>query len=349
MKKIITIILLSPFFTSAQMVQWNQGGDNVSTGNLSVSAITSSSNFFTFAPSGDAVIKRATPGNLMLSSGGGTSEIRFNYNYGGGSGGVLLFDGGVSNYAGLKVNAGGNLNIFSSGGKIGIGTAAPVDQFEVIDGNRKVGLNSAIPGVAAPGGILSLSRPDDGSRIMFMGGSAAPSDDQVIFGSGGSTEMRLVSGGGIAGSIGFYTNETITNAFASDRPSLPVMKITGSGNVGIGTSVPDAKLAVKGTIHTQEVLVDLSGAVAPDYVFEKDYDLLSLSELEAYINQNKHLPEVPSAKEMEMKGLNLKEMNLLLLKKVEELTLYLVEQNRRINKLEKENNEFRELVQERHK
>jgi hypothetical protein len=63
----------------------------------------------------------------------------------------------------------------------------------------------------------------------------------------------------------------------------------------------------------------------PDYVFEKDYDLLSLSELETYITQNKHLPEVPSAKEMEAEGLNLKEMNLLLLKKVEELTLHLIE------------------------
>jgi hypothetical protein len=113
------------------------------------------------------------------------------------------------------------------------------------------------------------------------------------------------------------------------------MTIDENGNVGIGTLVSDAKLTVKGNIHTQEVLVDLSGAIAPDYVFEKDYDLLSLSELEAYINQNKHLPEVPSAKEMEENGLNLKEMNLLLLKKVEELTLHLIEQQKEINKLKR--------------
>jgi hypothetical protein len=98
-----------------------------------------------------------------------------------------------------------------------------------------------------------------------------------------------------------------------------------SGAVGIGTTDPDELLTVKGKIHTQEVRVDLTGAVTPDYVFEKDYNLIPLSEVESYINANKHLPEVPSAKEMEANGMNLKEMNLILLKKVEELTLYLIE------------------------
>jgi hypothetical protein len=91
-----------------------------------------------------------------------------------------------------------------------------------------------------------------------------------------------------------------------------------NGYVGIGTESPDTPLAVKGIIHAQEVRVDLTGAVAPpDYVFEPDYDLTSLSEVETYIKENKHLPEVPSAKQMEEEGLNLKEMNLLLLKKLE--------------------------------
>jgi hypothetical protein len=108
-------------------------------------------------------------------------------------------------------------------------------------------------------------------------------------------------------------------------------------NIGIGTNTPDAKLTVKGVIHTNEVRVDLKAPIqqGPDYVFEKDYDLLPLSALEAYIKANKHLPEVPSAKEMEANGLNLKDMNLLLLKKVEELTLHLIEQEKRIRELEK--------------
>jgi hypothetical protein len=105
-------------------------------------------------------------------------------------------------------------------------------------------------------------------------------------------------------------------------------------NVGIGTTTPGSfKLAVNGKIWTQEVNVAMTNP-GPDYVFEKDYELLSLTELENYINQNKHLPEIPSANEMEKDGLNLKEMNLILLKKVEELTLHLIEMNK---KLEKQN------------
>src|SRR5205085_650054 len=103
--------------------------------------------------------------------------------------------------------------------------------------------------------------------------------------------------------------------------------------VGIGTTNPDARLTVKGDIHTREVRVDVAGGVGPDYVFEKNYDLLSLTELETYINQNKHLPEVPSAKEMEKDGLNLKEINLILLKKVEELTLHLIDKDRQVRLL----------------
>jgi hypothetical protein len=100
--------------------------------------------------------------------------------------------------------------------------------------------------------------------------------------------------------------------------------------VGIGTTQTDAKLTVNGTVHTKEVKVDLN-VPGPDYVFEKDYPLMSLEETKAYIDANKHLPEVPSAKEMEKNGVQLGEMNMLLLKKVEELTLYSIEQNQKLN------------------
>ncbi len=70
----------------------------------------------------------------------------------------------------------------------------------------------------------------------------------------------------------------------------------------------------------------------PDFVFESDYDLLPLGELQSYIKKNKHLPEVPSAKEVEKDGIDLVEMNRILLKKVEELTLYLIDQNEQLEK-----------------
>jgi hypothetical protein len=114
------------------------------------------------------------------------------------------------------------------------------------------------------------------------------------------------------------------------------MVLDNNGNLGIGTATPDAKLTVKGVIHSQEVKIDLSGAVAPDYVFEKDYPLPSLEQIKSYIDQHKHLPEVPSAKEMEANGVNLGEMNMLLLKKVEELTLYAIEANKKIETQQKQ-------------
>ena len=102
---------------------------------------------------------------------------------------------------------------------------------------------------------------------------------------------------------------------------------------GIGTASPDAKLSVKGQVHAQEVKVDLSGSVAPDYVFTGNYKLPSLEEVKAYIDKHQHLPEVPSAKEMETSGINVGEMNLLLLKKIEELTLYVIQLKKEVELL----------------
>ncbi|MDB5002087.1 MAG: hypothetical protein JWQ34_312 [Mucilaginibacter sp.] len=99
-----------------------------------------------------------------------------------------------------------------------------------------------------------------------------------------------------------------------------------AGYVGIGTKDPDELLTVNGKIHSKEVKVDLN-VPGPDYVFEPDYKLSNLTELKAYIDKNHHLPEIPSAKQMEKEGLNLGEMNVKLLKKVEELTLYLIEKD----------------------
>ncbi len=115
------------------------------------------------------------------------------------------------------------------------------------------------------------------------------------------------------------------------------------GKIGIGTNIPDELLTVKGKIHTQEVLVDLNGAVAPDYVFEKyyegtsnlntTYDFPNLSEIELYIKEHHHLPGVPSAEELNENGLSLKKMTLILLEKLEELTLYTIQQQKEIDLL----------------
>lgn len=109
-----------------------------------------------------------------------------------------------------------------------------------------------------------------------------------------------------------------------------------TGNVGIGTSNPDEKLTVKGKIHAQEVRIDMIGALVPDYVFATNYKLKTLQEVENYINKNSHLPEIPSAAEFEKNGMLIAEMNISLLKKVEEMTLYLIQQENKLNKQSKE-------------
>lgn len=107
------------------------------------------------------------------------------------------------------------------------------------------------------------------------------------------------------------------------------------GNVGIGTESPTEKLAVNGKIRAKEVKVEATNW--PDYVFDQNYRLLSLTEIEAYIKKNKHLPEMPSAAQVTDHGLELGEMNKLLLKKVEELTLHLID-------LKKENDLIKEKI-----
>ena len=105
------------------------------------------------------------------------------------------------------------------------------------------------------------------------------------------------------------------------------------GNVGIGMSNPQNKLDVNGTVHAKEVKVDMSGWA--DFVFQKDYPLPSLEEIEKHINEKGHLANIPTTKEIMENGLLLGENQKLLLQKIEELTLYIIEQHK-LNKIQSE-------------
>ncbi len=121
----------------------------------------------------------------------------------------------------------------------------------------------------------------------------------------------------------------------------------GRGALGIGTeTIPDGfKLAVDGKGIFEEVKVQLSEQW-PDYVFQSSYKLRTLKETKIFINENKHLPEIPSAKEVEANGVELGDMNIRLLKKIEELTLYMIEFDRRMELIEEENRALKKENQE---
>ena len=207
----------------------------------------------------------------------------------------------------LLLRAGGNSTkvIIKADGKVGVGTIDPSRVLEVAgDGNIDV-----VDGSNAVG--ISRFRNSSGSGL-----------DISTFSSTGDLILRTT-----------YTGTDLIFGTRNASANYERVRITAAGDVGIGTTTPDAKLTVKGDIHTREVRVDLNGATGPDYVFEEDYDLWSLEETEQFIRENKHLPEIPSAAEMEKDGIELKKMNLKLLQKVEELTLHLIRQEKEIAEL----------------
>ncbi len=116
-------------------------------------------------------------------------------------------------------------------------------------------------------------------------------------------------------------------------------EIAVQGSLGIGLTDPSEKLHVlgnaliNGNLESKKIKVTATPGSVPDYVFASDYKLRTLTELEDYINTNKHLPNIPSAKEVEKNGQDVGDMQLKLLEKVEELVLYTIEQQKTIDKL----------------
>jgi hypothetical protein len=128
--------------------------------------------------------------------------------------------------------------------------------------------------------------------------------------------------------------------------TIPALTLNSSGNIGIGTGSanPTAKLTVAGDINSREVRVTINAG--SDFVFNDNYDLRTLTEVEHFIRQNKHLPDIEPAKEMEEKGLELGKMDMKLLQKIEELTIYMIELNKEIEKLKEENKKLKEEIVE---
>lgn len=165
-------------------------------------------------------------------------------------------------------------------------------------------------------------------------GTNNPTMKLDLQGLGSSDGIRLGNIGKIRGSVAgsnhFVIENTTSdgNTYLRSSSSGKLVLNDQGGNVGIGTTNPQNKLSVKGVIWAEEVQVSLSDGA--DWVFEDDYELRSLNEVETFIKENKHLPEIPSAEDFRNNDLKLSEMTNKLLQKIEELTLYTIEQEKQI-------------------
>ncbi len=190
----------------------------------------------------------------------------------------------------------------TQGGNVGIGLANPSDKLSVDGaisayGNEQRQVLTYLPANYIEGDIVSGSSYKWYSDVWTVG--------------------NIRSGAMPTGGFGISLNNNMN------------FKILPNGDVGIGTPTPQEKLSVNGKIRAKEIKVETANW--PDYVFEEGYQNQSLAEIEQFVKQNKHLPGVPTAKQVEQEGVELGEMNKVLLKKIEELTLHLIEKEKRLD------------------
>jgi hypothetical protein len=232
----------------------------------------------------------------------------------------------------LYINGAGNNNnipdqhamTWQYNGNVGIGTTNPRG---LLDIGRHID-NGAIGAVLA-----RLPEGDTQGEGTFLGVKAwetkLPGHGANYNGKSFSIEHSFY--GALNSAINFYRGQSLYGGFItfSTYNGTEQMRISETGNVGIGLTAPNEKLTVNGKIRAKEIKVE-TGGVWADYVFEPTYKLMSLKETEAFIKKNKHLPNIPSAREVEENGVELGNNQALLLAKIEELTLHIIELEKRI-------------------
>ncbi|HTF21020.1 MAG TPA: hypothetical protein VK658_23255 [Chryseolinea sp.] len=165
----------------------------------------------------------------------------------------------------------------------------------------------------------------------------SPSASVLAISAGGTSNKVIgIHHDGTAGIISATTLDGGSQYTPLKFSTAGVTRLTifENGFIGIGgVGTPTAELTVAGKVHAREVKVNVSAGTGPDYVFLDTYRLRTLSEVSGFINRHRHLPDVPPAIVMEKDGVSLGEMNMVLLKKIEELTLYLIDQNGKMEAL----------------
>lgn len=237
-------------------------------------------------------------------------------------------------------------------GNVGIGTVTPSSRFHVED-NTGGNFGFVLKNIHDAGhGLLVQGGGTTGNRYIMQLKDALGTDRVTVKDTGQvgigitnpASKLHIKSNGYLDFIIIDRTDRTeIDNVFyiapswsSSHSDQLRILSgnsvlatFEDTGNLGIGTTDPSHKLHVVGNIHGSTFTAS-NPPSWPDYVFEDNYELSKIEEVEKYIKKNHHLPEIPSAAEVKENGVDIVSMQAKLLQKIEELTLYVIEQNKKI-------------------
>ena len=336
MKKALLTLMFSAI-VSATFAQWTTSSPNIyyNTGSVGIGTTTPLSLLHITGNVGATDILRlgngdATDGRttILFTSSKGPQSWQFGENPGGGAGLFGLRDMTTS---GLPIRF-----VVNTSGYFGIGTAAPVSLLNVSgSGSNSNGIldiqssDAAARGTLIHAGFYQYTSQDNSGNYFQSWGMRLNGSDNLWYRTYTSANnylpyTALTPGGTIV--FGGAVSNLTTDANPTLNPVMTV-NVGATPSVAIGTTDPKTyMLAVNGSAIATSMTVKLN-ANWPDYVFKSDYRLPALSEVKAYIDQNHHLPDMPSEQEVADKGLNLGEINKQLTKKVEELTLYIIKQD----------------------
>lgn len=318
-------ILLASTGTNKSVIQFRSSDNNITVGSDNVMKFNAPN--MQFYPTGQVAVNGAfkATGNVTLSGLAGSSSRVLTVGTNGQLSSVeySTFNDNLGNHTAEQ-----NINL--NGKKIVNGTSTTKGIFVSTEGKVRIGTGFTVP-----------------SNALEVDGTIVSSELKISNLANATPQALIIYPDGLVHATSYSTlADNMGNHTATQNINLDGNKIVGSsastnglfvgtnGNVriGAGSGNPSKALEVNGIVRSKEVLVEITGW--SDFVFEKDYKLMSLAEVEQFVKQHGHLPDVPSANEVEENGIGLGEMNALLLQKIEEMTLHLIEMEKRIQELE---------------
>ena len=274
---------------------------------------------------------------------------------------------------GIKIR--GNVDIFGP---------SRTDIFIAADGKVGIGNGTITPngalhvsGVDNTGITATLTIESPGQRMLLDGNEIDATQTDLYLQLNAESNVQIAGGGGNVG-IGLFTgNSTVpteklhvlgnlrvddgiflsnenmifrsaisgsenNNIIFQNNAEAEIMRINKDGNVGIGTSTPSQKLEVDGTVKATSFVSSASSF--PDYVFDEDYKLLTLRKVDAFVKEHRHLPNMPSEKEVVENGLNMTDVVIKSVENIENIYLHLIQLNEKMEALEQENRQLKALL-----